>query len=110
MTDAILPRVTAGRRENAATEAAAQRLTGPRREVLAALQASGPADADAVAACWRSRQAANAGSLPDSLPAMASKLLWKLEALGWVEPAEEGFTITAKGVAVLSGDPTVTEA
>ena len=106
MTDPILPRVTAGRRENAATEAAALRLTGPRREVLAALQACGPADAHAVADCWRSRQPADAGNLPDSLPDMASKLLWKLEALGWVEPAKDGFAITADGVAALSEDPT----
>jgi hypothetical protein len=106
VTGAILPRVTAGRRENAASAAAAQRLTGPRREVLAALQACGPGDAAAVADCWRSRQAADAGHLPDGLPAMASKLLWKLEALGWVEPVEEGFAISADGVAALSGDPT----
>lgn len=103
MTDPIHPRVTAGRRENAVTEAAAPRLTGPRREVLAALQACGPADTDAVAACWRSRRPANTGNLPDGLPALASKLLWKLEALGWVEPVEEGFAITEPGIAALRG-------
>lgn len=98
----ILPRVTTGRRANAATEAAALRLTGPRREVLAALHACGPADAEAVADCWRSR---NPGSnhLPASLPEMASKLLWKLEALGWVEPVDDGFAITDTGVEALTG-------
>jgi len=106
VTDANHPRVTAGRRENAATEATALRLTGPRREVLAALQACGPADAEAVADCWRSRQAANASHLPDSLPTMVSKLLWKLEALGWVEPVDDEFAITADGVATLSEHPT----
>jgi hypothetical protein len=106
VTGPILPRVTAGRRENAATATAAMRLTGPRREVLAALEACGPADAEAVATCWRSRQAADAGHLPDSLPTMVSKLLWKLEALGWVEPVDQGFAITADGVAALSDDPT----
>ena len=106
MTGPILPRVTAGRRENAASEAVARGLTGPRREVLAALQACGPADAESVAECWRSRQPADAGALPDSLPDMASKLLWKLEALGWVAPVDEGFAITPDGVVALSGDST----
>lgn len=98
----ILPRVTAGRRANAATEDAALRLTGPRREVLAALHACGPADADAVADCWRARNDDSA-HLPASLPELASKLLWKLEALGWVEPVEDGFAITDAGVTALGG-------
>jgi ribosomal protein S19E (S16A) len=34
---------------------------------------------------------------------MASKLLWKLEALGWVEPVDDGFAITDTGVEALTG-------
>jgi hypothetical protein len=106
MSAAPLPRVTAGRRANAATGSDAQRLTGPRREVLAALEACGPADAEGVAECWRSRQKPNAANLGDSLPTMVSRLLWKLEALHWVEPVDDGFAITANGVAALRDDPT----
>lgn len=101
----ILPRVTAGRRANAATEAVALRLTGPRRDVLTALEACGPADAGAVAVCWRSLHGEDATYLADTLAATISKLLWKLEALGWVEPVDDGFAITAAGVAALAGDP-----
>jgi len=106
MSTGPLPRVTAGRRENAATEESGRRLTGPRREVLAALEACGPADAQAVAACWRSRQPTDAAYLSDGLPDMVSRLLWKLETLGWVEPVEEGFAITADGVTALAEEPT----
>jgi hypothetical protein len=103
---AVRPRVTAGRRANAATASAGMQLTGPRRAVLDALAACGPADAETVAACWRSRQDDDAGHLPEGLPALVSKLLWKLEALGWVEPADDGFTITAEGVGALADHPT----
>jgi hypothetical protein len=94
------PRVTAGRRENAAGEGATRRLTGPRRAVLSILEHSGPGGADDIAERWRALGSEQTTSL-DDLAALVSRLLWKLEALGWVEPTRDGYVITSTGVEAL---------
>lgn len=39
----------------------------------------------------------------DDLPALVSRLLWKLEALHWVEPVGGAYAITTAGVGALRG-------
>ena len=105
MSDTPRPRVSAGRRDNAATEGGA-RLTGPRREVLAALRDCGPADAEAVAERMRARRPTESALVGDALTESVSRILWKLQALGWVQPVDGGLGVTAEGEAALSdGSP-----
>ena len=105
MSDAPRPRVSAGRRANAAATDGA-RLTGPRREVLAAIKDCGPADAEVVAERMTARRAAESDHFGDAITASVSQLLWKLQALGWVQPIDGGFAITADGIAALLADST----
>jgi len=97
--------VSAGRRANAAATDGA-RLTGPRREVLAAINDGGPADAEVVAERMRARRAGGSDHFGDAIVASVSKILWKLQALGWVQPVDGGFAITAEGIAALLADST----
>jgi hypothetical protein len=89
----------------------ARHLTGPRRQVLEALDACGPADTGGIADCWRSRRPNDtATSLGDRLPGLISGLLWKLEALDWVEPIDDRYAITYDGAAAMSASGTAARA
>jgi hypothetical protein len=80
----------------------ARHLTGPRRQVLGALETCGPAGPAGIARCWQARHPADARYVGGGLQAMVSHLLWKLEALDWVEPVDEGYAITPDGASALS--------
>ena len=101
MNEAARPRVSAGRRAKAAAEGGAH-LTRPRRQVLDALMELGPSDADRIGALIRPRPLAGGAGYDDAVVASVSRILWKLQALGWVEPADGGFVVTTAGVEALS--------
>ena len=52
------------------------------------------------------RRAAESDHFGDAITASVSQLLWKLQALGWVQPVDSGFAITAEGNAALLADST----
>ena len=76
-------------------------LTGSRRQVLETVARCGPADLDGLTECWRDGYPDETARLGPGLDHLATGLVWKLEALGWVHVEAGTYSATPAGHAAL---------
>ena len=83
--------------------AIARQLAGARRQVLELVDRCGPTDVDGLTGCWEMTSPADAERLGSRLEHLTTGLLWKLEALGWVQVDSGEYSTTGAGRAALRG-------
>lgn len=88
---------TATAEELARYGAIARHLTGSRRQVLEAVDRCGPTDLAGLTGCWQDRYPDEIARLGDRVDHLATGLLWKLEALGWVQVEAGEYSATGAG-------------